>query len=1758
MAQLTLFGETPVFTTNGESYPGFGGSPQNVLQGRLAADHTSLDLSFSGDLPQARVSFRATFGCRVDGQKILLTQVLATTEAPRIELRIFGAEPLAAPALVVDSTLLTSTIGFREGGNALKSRMQVIDPGPSTLFWRGLGGWRSNVVGFDIARREVLFRPQTENEKPRVVFSDELRGRRPPHLTHEQELEMTLIHARASVVTARFEPASGALFLHPDALDTTLVQRHDEEGRKLPNDLLFQYALANGALEIDFSAANLTQHEVFWRGRDDTESPVLVCFRLQDEHGHPLLISAQNRAFRIDQRDGISREVADRNPTDEWEQTNRAALVEALPASGETEGRIPCRVLTLDPLELPRGLRRRNSLTNPYWLQEGRVLVSARAPREIHGLAQGVFLRRTDGNGNLTADVATSAVREPGLGKLFVRSELVLPSAAGWTLFAQTEERELSAGAHEEPSSREIGMRSAAGRDGGELRLPLIDTSYAFANLAGPNRVQLNNQGRPTGRKIGDGVLLAHGHQWIEAIDRQVAGAAPKNFALPQLSEQTHTSGFGERPAAEQPFHSVVDRPPTQAATPADTARTGAVLQARQQAARSPLATGPVPEAGEVPFHSIFTFGGTRGQEDALLEHLRSTDLVGQALARFQRIWADDRELQPNQRKALAALRSVLAEPRPMDPSRLPAGYLQEALRRAHELARSNLRIPWLEEIHLALADWSLEDLARAWSDGSDPIAALLCDYLWAPSSVELFRRASSLLFPERKPGFKENLTPAQVIAKIDETLPRTLLGHRDVLRKDLVPFVQDWEKALTENLKGFLAEVTQGVDGRYDDVVALWRSGAGEVLDELRRKYGPELSPDVYAALLRTDADAAALVNVLRDLGIELERLADLKNDPPDYLLITRRFRTVGQPDSSPTDALWRHRFDLCDFGDKLWHFFLDNDSTVIVKLTGARTLPEILEQAEAAYRAPGRPNPLGVPANLLTPETKSPAKVLIGRLHPDLLARDWRGVLVIAPMADIGEDKTLRDLAGLEYIQAAYVALGGRKPGDQKLSLDVYANIFQQTGVRHEDKESDVQFALVKFDATIKHTTIESGEIVFQIDLKDLWGRQMRDAFKQSGPIFVRGTLPRETKKEGKDRRSFEFAAWFEKPFEARVDVSMVHAFLFRAIRVGRAHGQTSLEIDGDLVLRKSGVDLPIDLPGGDKTSLTLDGFRILLPDQSSGLKISLGRARALNFDFPALSFRLPKQRVFNIWGIELELLGMGYIRKAPEALKALRADHWWLDGLEIPETDNFVFPYLDFRLDFGKIPRFGTEIGDVQAGDLDFRGVIGVQWQHGDNPKASFGLRRLEARDIRIQLFWYLTLEIEKLSVAPWIAQLPGKPEAEVGAILAKDVGLKILDWSLLPPQSKLSAMLLQPRDLDSQQKGFLAWYQNESAGGGFFHLDWLLFAHNLELPTKVHDTLLSRRIRTLDIPRNLLEELVDEPNRKIQARLLDEESWIFGASFALGKIFDRCSLILHDQHYYGIRLAADWVQAAFGVPEVELAYIPGPRRELDRFRTSLRIPSLDLLGNLKSGELALEWGVNWDFLIDVGFPWQRAGGYDWLRSFSLPVGIYEARFGFYLEKRNQLAPTGNKQLVLSVGVGFYLGYQFGFSSSIVWLRAGIGVFGLFQGRAVLEGVESGNLVKGSLVELEVVGVVGIFAYGEGGIDVWILSARFRVTLQAAIALTIHYRKNFPCVATYRSTLAAHYSASVRVGSGWFSWTFRVRGHVNIGVSGRLLLS
>jgi hypothetical protein len=99
------------------------------------------------------------------------------------------------------------------------------------------------------------------------------------------------------------------------------------------------------------------------------------------------------------------------------------------------------------------------------------------------------------------------------------------------------------------------------------------------------------------------------------------------------------------------------------------------------------------------------------------------------------------------------------------------------------------------------------------------------------------------------------------------------------------------------------------------------------------------------------------------------------------------------------------------------------------------------------------------------------------------------------------------------------------------------------------------------------IRNTKLVAGEVIFRLDLRNLWGKT-KDTF-QFPPIMLRGTLPQD--KTGSVSRSFEFAAWLPEPARFEIDLAFIHAFVFRSLRVGKNKGQTSVEIDGEIELKK-----------------------------------------------------------------------------------------------------------------------------------------------------------------------------------------------------------------------------------------------------------------------------------------------------------------------------------------------------------------------------------------------------------------------------------------------------------------------------------------------------------------------------------------------------------------------------------------------------------
>jgi hypothetical protein len=1031
--------------------------------------------------------------------------------------------------------------------------------------------------------------------------------------------------------------------------------------------------------------------------------------------------------------------------------------------------------------------------------------------------------------------------------------------------------------------------------------------------------------------------------------------------------------------------------------------------------------------------------------------------------------------------------------------------------------------------------------------------------------------------------------------------------------------------------LEALLASLKAGLDERFTRITDFWRKQQDTELQKLRDRYGPLFTDDVYRRLLTNSADERMLLDLIEYyLQIPLLRLADLPTKPPGYLFLSRRVPpSMGAAD--PDTSLWNHRFDLCrNSSGQPWFFFLDDESSVIVKLEDGRTLAAILAEIETEWRSPERPDPLGL-------ERFGGLEELVKALHPDVALPDWRGVVVLGPTGDLSEDGMLRDLCGFEHIACHYAAVGGRALSGN-MPLNVTARILQlaEAGSSGPDLEvatDDAGLALTRFDVTIHNTVIEQAEIAFRLRPQNLFGRvrgSNADREDDLPDIEIRGSLPPSTTGQARD---LELAAQFVSPLPVKVDILVFDKLELKAVRVARREGRTLIELDGAITLQKpSSVDALSDLDVSGAKRIDLRDFRIVLPP-FDGVKRTLGQFLALRFDFPGLRFDLPKPRTITLGFLDLKLTGIGFGR-LESVLGDLRDRYEAFIGsfpnnLASEPGWAITLPHLFFQIDFGKLPVLGRGLGGLAMNlvvGLRVKGQPGVALDF-ENPFVAIG--GLSARNVRFELFRFLSLEMKSLLLDPEAQILatagglddddtaPDPDMQQVAALIAQQVVFKIMEWNPLGENRAFDLMLLHGREgqsSDPSARGMLFALRplvqggggsGDDDGGGFFKLHWLAIAQGLRFPNRFYTALMSGQekgrsaLDTLPIgkspptgdppppgpttppsgqtptpvpaapasdaetapaPAPTAPEPAPSPSRRLRVAFDSSRSWMVGASFSLGEILPNCSFILHDQAYYAIRLQADWLKVVLNQSAIELAYMPGPTPREDRFRIAgLRIPALSFLAGMSSGEIALEWSVNWDWLIDIGYPWRTSGGYDWFRAFSVPFGIYEGKFGFFIEKRGAVEPDGNTSITLSAGFGLYVGYYYGYDGGWIGARAGIGIFGILQGSVTLGNFKiaaGGNLMP-AVLRASILGVIGIFAYGEGWLEVWVISSRFRISAQASIACEIRYVRGLPCVLAWEANLACAYSASTTVGRGWLSFTFEVAGELPINTSGHTRL-
>ena len=1582
--------------------------------------------------------------------------------------------------------------------------------------------------------------------------------------------------AAVQVTRERVKVAGRAdrLYVHGD-----LVDKRPQTSR---NDVFFQHALVNGELQFSAPLGDPLAVDLRWSSAAGSSvPPVLLALRWRDENGHPLAFQPASGGFTLSERSGFNFTVPDGTDPDSIDLSNHTVGVTA--PSGATQ---TWMLRSLDPVAHYRWDDEAHAAYGPVSLAPG-------VPREIHGLGRGVVLKTPviAAAEGLRCEFSCADVTDMKGRVIAWLPEIALGgNGREWALQAFLEEKDSRAGAT-------LSKREANAKPGAHgPSLPLVDAMAVGMNLLPPK-----SSARYEGRVFG-----ALG-KWLELHDEQFVGSTPQWLsvaAMPTSAPQAHRTGFALMPGAEE-----LGRVLGQLRA---TGSVNELLPVSPRLVESQTAVRTIPESAGAPASATGYVHGLQvdAQFDAELQkiekRLSQAPVWNEAWIRLMNQWVTpDADISA----ALDEVRKLMNVTSSLPPALAAEWSPDDGILRWLDLkdrAWETASMGDLDDVEAldgeslaeSLSDMDVEEFAAvclSTLDTADEWSAPflpLVRWLDAPMGPDLFRRVVRLLLSSLAPGSEarfEKLVAACNAAGLQlQDLCERLLG---------AAFLAEAGNLLG-NLKGILTDLGLSDAAILQQIRAAWENGRSAAFNALKDRFGPLLTDDLLDRIAADAQDARALLDALAEAGIEIYKLADILRRPPEYLFATRRFASMGA-EWDKALRLWSGRFGLANLAEGLdWHFFLGDSSTLIVKLGDRRPIDGILQEAHDRFRNEARPDPLGLAA--LDPRDKTiegGLKLLRKKFGPALLAPSWIGLLILRPTADISEDLKMRDLCGLEYIDLLYVAISGRPLQDGR--MDVTAAIESRSeeeavaelkGRPPADWQGDVDFGLTCFSVNIRRSILDAADIAFQLRVKNLMGKE--HAADPKNPdvqaITIRGTLaPADPAKPDK-ARDIQFAAVLEPPVKIPIEVLCFESVLFAGLRVGTRDGRTFLDIDADIKFRNLSETGYADFFDSIER-LKLRGFRIALPSLQPGEARSIGEAIGLDFEWPSVEFSMPRARGLQLFGLEVTPIALGILRQASAQWDTFKEQFLDVDNWQLPALGNHKIevPHVRFRAVFGSLPGLGV------AGKLSFDLVFGLPVVDGTPGRPFIAVDGVAGKKITIDFFRLITITIDQLIFKRnWDFKLPGHPDLKASGLVADRVQLKILNWNPFGEGSHLSLANFHRTDGhdEYQSHGFIAGYEKtknkKTSAKGFVRIHWIVLGQNIELRKEAYDYLLSSGSAQLppgEETKSLMTELLvyqDAEDRNAQlptdkqkkrelvegqlaATFTKTPSWMFAISFSLGDILELGNLVLHDQHYYGIRLRdRRWVAAVFGQDTIEFAYIPGARRELDRFRTNLRVPLLDMLGPMTSGEVALEWAVNWDFLIDIGFPWKTAGGHNWFRAFSMPIGVYEGKFGFFLEKKTTYEVVPDTEvLMLGCGAAFYVGLYAGYGNSVAYVRAGIGIFGIFEGRFWLKNVNLSRpetLLKATIVRMEVSGTIGIFAYAEGRIEVWILSASFRAWAEASLTSTIIYVPGGTCAVAYSALLAAGYSASVKVGSGWFSWTFSVSGSVEMSVAGRLLLA
>ncbi len=727
-------------------------------------------------------------------------------------------------------------------------------------------------------------------------------------------------------------------------------------------------------------------------------------------------------------------------------------------------------------------------------------------------------------------------------------------------------------------------------------------------------------------------------------------------------------------------------------------------------------------------------------------------------------------------------------------------------------------------------------------------------------------------------------------------------------------------------------------------------------------------------------------------------------------------------------------------------------------------------------------------------------------GVIDPDLLQPGWTGLILLKPGFSIdvpGLEKLLAPFLGLQMQYLALTANLKSEAEDPNYS-SVYGAFRYSVPNLEKPKikdETDVSWSLGSVDIRFRDLQVVIFEIKGTLLIRKFWRTTPENVAEEPQEFKILGRYEDSSAENNPtDKPRIVLEAISKDPIKFEVNLAFIKSVLFKSVKIylegidseGVDQAGSWFEFGGEIEIDKDWNLGPISI--SEDKPIKFDKLGLPLLTDPSRLK----------WDWPSIEIPITQKNPINIGFVSFQLKRFG------------RGDSQVTNGaLQIAgSTPSDTFSWAGLDVELFKYPALSSKAGN----SIGFELIAGIN-DSGDN--AGLWIRGLDFNNLNIELFRFLTISAKKIEVFN---------ENEVKGLWLREISLKILGKEII---KSFSAIIFE----QDGQRGFAGYIEDPFPFHILVKIDWLLIANNVYLGK------LAPLLLTLSgTGNNKLYKAIESQCKEGQlGGQAVAGRWGIGIGFSILEDGLRAKMLFVDGGSLGLMIESPVLRDYFGIEGFAIAYIKGRTPDEDHFWAEIRVPAVSAeVFNFLGGVLAIEVYLNGGFELDVGFPHLIDGFRSWERGFGFNVGIYVGHAGFYLRYTYRADPNNGLAITVGGGFGLAVGYgrYFEFAGGRVKVYVGIELYGVIEGIIVLVS-SSGSLAFDSA---DLKGITGIVVRGYGEIDVWVLYARVEVAAFGESESRLIWSRGQSSLLQYSFRFGQRFSASCRVGKGWFSYTFR----------------